>query len=87
MISLNKKIHYTQATVDYAGQARKHLVVELRGEQTIVDVLATPSAWLVRAVPCGAAQVTTKARLGCRGSGIRGTNSYGATGITEFRYA
>ncbi len=46
MISLNKKIHYTQATVDYAGQARKHLVVELRGEQTIVDVLATPSAWL-----------------------------------------
>ncbi len=41
----------------------------------------------VRAVPCGAAQVTTKARLGCRGSGIRDTNSYGATEIIVFRYA
>ncbi len=46
MISLNKKIHVSQAVVDHAGQSRKHLVVELRGDQQIADVLATPEAWL-----------------------------------------
>ena len=45
MISLSKKIHVSQAVVDTAGQARKHIVVTLRGEQTIADVLATPEAW------------------------------------------
>ena len=46
MTPLNKKIHVSQAVVDYAGQSRKHIVIELRGEQTIADVLSTPEAWL-----------------------------------------
>lgn len=40
-----QKIHVTQAKVDYAGQARKHVVVELRGDQTIAGVLEDPDAW------------------------------------------
>ena len=42
----NQKIHVSQAVVDWAGQARKHIHVTLRGEQRIDAVLAEPSAWL-----------------------------------------
>ena len=42
----NQKIHVSQAVVDWAGQARKHIHVTLRGDQRIDAVLAEPSAWL-----------------------------------------
>ncbi len=45
MTPLNKKIHVSQAVVDHAGQSRKHVVVTLRADQQIADVLATPEAW------------------------------------------
>ncbi len=46
MTPLNKKIHSSQAVVNWAGGATKSLLVRLRGDQKIADVLAEPSAWL-----------------------------------------
>ncbi len=41
----NVKIYSNQCRVQHVGSTFKHLVLSLKGEQLIADVLQTPDAW------------------------------------------
>ncbi len=42
---LNAKINPTQARLEHGGQVWKHIVVTLRGTQTIAEVRESPELW------------------------------------------
>ena len=44
-IRLNAKLNVTQARVEYAGQSWKHVVLTLRGTQTIAATRESPELW------------------------------------------
>ncbi len=44
-LRLNSKLSVTQARVEYAGQTWKHVVITLRGTQSIAEVRESPELW------------------------------------------
>ena len=44
-LKMNKRLRADQVEVEIIGYMNKHLKANLRGDQTIADILSTPDAW------------------------------------------